>query len=178
MLSPHPPSHQRPGTGDPTAGGASSGTEGTHKRVSFRRSCTLFPIPIFLMGKEDRQCIVFLFRLFPAHHKMLLLQGLGAPGDHVLSPRVHGSINLSEKHCHCLPNRFCVKSKPDTLAIQLLSHVRLFSTPRTAARLLCPSPAPGVCSNSCPLRLGTKGLKRYLFKRLLNPNFKKACTNL
>ena len=78
VLSPHPPSHQRPGTGDPTAGGA--GTEGTHKRVSFRRSCTLFPIPIFLMGKEDRQCIVFFFPLFPPHHKMLLLRAWVPPG--------------------------------------------------------------------------------------------------
>ena len=32
------------------------------------------------------------------------------------------------------------------------SHVRLFATPWTAAhRLPCPSPSPGICSNSCPL---------------------------
>ena len=37
-------------------------------------------------------------------------------------------------------------------SVQLLSHVQLFVTPWTAARLLlCPSPTPGVYSNSCPL---------------------------
>ena len=34
----------------------------------------------------------------------------------------------------------------------LFSHVLLFVTPWTAAyRFSCPSPSPGVCSNSCPL---------------------------
>ena len=37
-------------------------------------------------------------------------------------------------------------------AVQLLSHVRLFVTPWTAAaRLPCPSLSPRVCLNSCPL---------------------------
>ena len=37
-------------------------------------------------------------------------------------------------------------------SVQSLSHVWLFVTPWTAARQLpCPSPTPGVCSNSCPL---------------------------
>ena len=37
--------------------------------------------------------------------------------------------------------------------VQLLSSVRLFATPWTAAhtRLPCPLLSPGVCSNSCPL---------------------------
>ena len=36
-------------------------------------------------------------------------------------------------------------------SVQLLSHVRLFATPWTAAcQLPCPSPTPGVHSNSCP----------------------------
>ena len=43
-------------------------------------------------------------------------------------------------------------------AIQLLSNVWLFATPCTAANLgaglLCPSPTPSVCSNSCPLSQG------------------------
>ena len=39
-----------------------------------------------------------------------------------------------------------------TFVVQSLSHVRVFATPRTAARRLpCPSLSPGVCSNSCPL---------------------------
>ena len=37
-------------------------------------------------------------------------------------------------------------------SVQSLSHVWLFATPWTEARQLpCPSPTPGVCSNSCPL---------------------------
>ena len=37
-------------------------------------------------------------------------------------------------------------------SVQLLSRVRLFVTPWTEpARLPCPSPTPGACSNSCPL---------------------------
>ena len=37
--------------------------------------------------------------------------------------------------------------------VQLLNQVRLFVTPWTVwhIRLLCPSPSPWVCSNSCPL---------------------------
>ena len=36
-------------------------------------------------------------------------------------------------------------------SVQSLSHVWLFATPWTEeARLLCPSPTPGACSNSCP----------------------------
>ena len=36
-------------------------------------------------------------------------------------------------------------------SVQLLSHVRLFATPRTAAcQAPCPSPTPGACSNLCP----------------------------
>ena len=36
-------------------------------------------------------------------------------------------------------------------SVQLLSHVKLFVTPWTAApRLPCPSPTPGARSNSCP----------------------------
>ena len=38
------------------------------------------------------------------------------------------------------------------LFVQSLSRVPLFVTPWTArTRLFCPSPSPGVCSNSCPL---------------------------
>ena len=38
------------------------------------------------------------------------------------------------------------------VVVQLLSHVRLFVTPWTAAcQASCPSPSPRVCSNSCPL---------------------------
>ena len=37
-------------------------------------------------------------------------------------------------------------------SVPLLSSVQLFATPWTAyARLPCPSPTPGACSNSCPL---------------------------
>ena len=37
-------------------------------------------------------------------------------------------------------------------SVQLLSHVRLFAAPQTAAQWLpCPSLSPGVCSTSCPL---------------------------
>ena len=38
-------------------------------------------------------------------------------------------------------------------SVQLLSHVWLFVTP-WSARLPCPSPTPGACSNSCPLSQG------------------------
>ena len=34
-------------------------------------------------------------------------------------------------------------------SVQYFSHVQLFATPW--ARLPCPSPTPGACSNSCPL---------------------------
>ena len=38
------------------------------------------------------------------------------------------------------------------VVVQLLSRVRLFATPWTAARQApCPSPSPRACSNSCPL---------------------------
>ena len=40
------------------------------------------------------------------------------------------------------------------VVVQLLSRVRLFATPWTAAcppPLLCPPASPGTCSNSCPL---------------------------
>ena len=41
---------------------------------------------------------------------------------------------------------------PGHLVVHSLSHVRLFVTPLTApSRFPCPSPSPGVCSNSCPL---------------------------
>ena len=33
----------------------------------------------------------------------------------------------------------------------LFSHVRLFVTTQQRTKLPCPSPSPGVCSNSCPL---------------------------
>ena len=37
-------------------------------------------------------------------------------------------------------------------SVQSLSRVQLFDTPWTAAhQASCPSPAPGACSNSCPL---------------------------
>ena len=40
----------------------------------------------------------------------------------------------------------------NTVVAQSLGHVWLFATPWTAARQLpCPSPSPGVYSNSCPL---------------------------
>ena len=81
------------------------------------------------------------------------------------------AVNLLGKYYLCLLNMFCVMSKPDTLLVQSLSRVRLFTAPRIAARLLCPSLAPGVCSHSSPLCLDAKAFKRYLFKRLLNPNF-------
>ena len=48
-----------------------------------------------------------------------------------------------------LPGFWC-HSKYFSVVLQLLSHVQLFVTPRTT-RLLCPSPSPRVCSNSCPL---------------------------
>ena len=39
------------------------------------------------------------------------------------------------------------------VVVHSLSHVRLFLTPflTAAPRFPCPSPSPGVCSNSCPL---------------------------
>ena len=38
------------------------------------------------------------------------------------------------------------------VVVQSLNCVRLFATPWAAAgRLLCPSPSPGIGSNSCPL---------------------------
>ena len=40
---------------------------------------------------------------------------------------------------------------PFVVVVQLLSHIQLFETPWTAARLPCPSPSPGACSNSSPL---------------------------
>ena len=47
-----------------------------------------------------------------------------------------------------------VLSQSVSQSVQLLSHVKLFATPWTAmgshARPPCPSPIPGVYSNSCP----------------------------
>ena len=42
------------------------------------------------------------------------------------------------------------KSKASSVQLKLLSHVRLFVTPWTAARFLCPSLSPWVYSNSSP----------------------------
>ena len=42
---------------------------------------------------------------------------------------------------------------PTLVVVQSVSHVRPFVTPRTGlqhARLLCHSPSPGLCSDSCP----------------------------
>ena len=58
-----------------------------------------------------------------------------------------GKIPL-KLHCMLYP---CMSSFS---SVQLLSHVWLFVIPWTAAhRLPCPSPTPGACSNSWPLRL-------------------------
>ena len=49
------------------------------------------------------------------------------------------------------PMSACASLSQDDV-VQLLSHVRLFATPwmEQHARLPCPSPPPGACSNSCP----------------------------
>ena len=45
-----------------------------------------------------------------------------------------------------------VDLNPQFSSVQSFSHVRLFATPwNTAPRPPCPSPTPGVYSNSCPL---------------------------
>ena len=45
----------------------------------------------------------------------------------------------------------CFEDSTPLSSVQSLSHVRLFATPWTQhARLPCPSPTPGACSNSCP----------------------------
>ena len=54
---------------------------------------------------------------------------------------------LQKEKIICINNSFRSIS-----SIQSLSHVWLFATPWTAAhQTTCPSPAPGVHSNSCPL---------------------------
>ena len=46
----------------------------------------------------------------------------------------------------------CASLSQDDVVVQLLSRVQLFATPwmEQHARLPCPSPPPGACSNSCP----------------------------
>ena len=67
----------------------------------------------------------------------------------------HENTMLSEirqtqgsKYCKILQK---AKSSPLSSVIQSISRVRLFATPGSHARLPCPSPSPGVGSNSCPL---------------------------
>ena len=47
--------------------------------------------------------------------------------------------------------RYSSLGKQCFVVVQSLSHIRLFVTAWTAARLPCPSVSSGVCSNSCPL---------------------------
>ena len=56
--------------------------------------------------------------------------------------------NVSGPIFRAAPSLFIVQFS----SVQSLGHVRLFVTPWTAARQTpCPSPTPGVYSNSCPL---------------------------
>ena len=51
-----------------------------------------------------------------------------------------------------VPMRLWYSSLYQISSVQSLSHIRLFATPWTAApRPPCPSPAPGVYSDLCPL---------------------------
>ena len=50
----------------------------------------------------------------------------------------------------CIPVPHCIYDY--IVVVQSLSHVQLFVTPWTQhAKLPCPSPSTGACSNSCPL---------------------------
>ena len=75
------------------------------------------------------------------------------------------SISHRERFCHLLAGKsFAFKLWPCILkwyyytcysriisSVQLLSHVQLFAIPWLQhARLVCPSPIPRACSNSCP----------------------------
>ena len=58
---------------------------------------------------------------------------------------------LALQYGHQLGNWPNLLSRILTVVVQSLSRVWFFATPWTAApRLPCPSPSPGVCSNSCP----------------------------
>ena len=60
-------------------------------------------------------------------------------------------IPLHPHHQH-LPDTPSFRFSSSSSSVQLLSRVRLFATPWTAAHQLpCASPTPGVYSNSCPL---------------------------
>ena len=53
---------------------------------------------------------------------------------------------------NCVQNKSVEAPDAPVSSVQSLSHVQLFVTPWTAARhLSCPSPTPGIYSNSCPL---------------------------
>ena len=61
------------------------------------------------------------------------------------------------------------------VVVPSLSCVQLFVTPWTAVpRLPCPSPSPGVCSNSCPLSWWCSSLSEFL---LYHPWLKSSATN-
>ena len=62
----------------------------------------------------------------------------------------------------------CDTSSPCVTLVQLLGHIQLFVTPGLQhARLPCPSPSPGVCSNS---RLLSKWYNNHCIIILLNYN--------
>ena len=53
--------------------------------------------------------------------------------------------------CRCFWRVLDEVSLTTPVIVQLLSHVRLCDPMDCSTRLPCPSPSPGVCSNSCPL---------------------------
>ena len=78
------------------------------------------------------------------------LASLRASGEKFRQPPWRGVDGQGSPASGC-PRGRGERVGPGAVAIQSLSHVRLFVTPWTAARLPCPSPSPRVCSNSCLL---------------------------
>ena len=75
-------------------------------------------------------------------------------------PVLHNLLEFAQTHVYWVNDaiqstHLLLYPSPPALqfcSVQSLSHVWLFATPWTAAhQTSCPSPAPGACSNSCPL---------------------------
>ena len=69
-----------------------------------------------------------------------------------LKAAAHKELNLGNNHTEVDPSPVKFQNGSSPVVVQLLSHVRIFATPRIAAhQASCPSPTLGACSDSSPL---------------------------
>ena len=90
-------------------------------------------ISLFPLSKEEKK---------PRHGEVKQLAS-----DHTAFRQLSQSLNTD-----ILSGTMCYRNRGKEMisSVQSLSRVQLFATPWAAARQACPSPTPGVYSNSCP----------------------------